>query len=472
MRRINWLPILILGCLGTSALLAQPATQSLQARDTVQRQLQRLETDETRDPLYSQWRKSESLGQQTFDWGGWSSYGLLTFDNDDNDKTTADAVNEIFIRDQRVWGKVEFEDGSSFYGRVRYINYNFDMGPGVARPFLSNERLDLDLAYYDFKIDGDKEIRLGRQFLKQGSGLTMLGNYDGVEVKWGGSGWSYSGLLAKSLPNDVDVDPLMTNPRRYYGGLNVSYLAEDGKKYFGYYLGERDDSKQPIAIPATSQRFDYDADYFAIGSSGDFDLDVSYYMELIAQKGSQIALGPAGARADIDARAGIGKVIWHPEWDGSPSFTGEYAFASGDSGRLPGTNVTSSNAGGSDNSFLGFGRYDGGLALNPRLSNIHVLRFGAAWKPWLESDGTFQHLMVGSKYSRYRKDDPAGGISDLQATAINDDVGTGLDVFLGWKPLSDISVIAQWGRFSPGDAYPVATRDDAESFFVNMTWSF
>jgi hypothetical protein len=452
--------VLLLVCLAT--------TGSLSAQ-VIQEQLRRIEAEKARDPLYSQWTAREQ-GEKTFTWGGWSSFSALSFDNDDNSEVTPDALRSMLILDQRVWGKVEFKDGSSFYGRVRWLDFDFDMAPGLAEPKLSNEGVDLDLAYYDFELGDGYNFRLGRQYIRQGSGLTMNGNYDGVKVDWSRRNWSFSSFFVKNTPNDPDLDIRVDHPRRFFRAFNVDYLAETGERYFAYYLGENDDSPQPGGVAAATQTFDLDASFWAIGSSGDFTQELSYYGEAILQRGEQMVLGSTTRRAQLDARAATTELIYHPKWKGHPTFSAEYSLASGDANRVPG--IWSLSGGNSvDRNFYGFGRYDGGLALNPRLSNLRVFRAGFTWKPW-EDERHFENLVLGSKLSRFTKADRLGGISDLEATSPSADVGNSFDLFLGWRPWSDLSILAQWGRFTPGDAYPVTAQDSTKNLFVNVTYSF
>ncbi|MBI3893490.1 MAG: alginate export family protein [Candidatus Wallbacteria bacterium] len=462
MRRLTWvLSLLLLGTAGLTPVRAQ----------AVQEQLRRIELQTAQDPLQGQWVKKEE-GQKTFQWGGWNSYSALWLKDDDNSRATADAVQRILINDSRLWGRVEFEDGSSFYGRLRWLQYGFDMGPGAARPVLRNEKVDLDLAYYDTHIFDDYSLRIGRQYIREGRGITLNGNFDGLSLDWNSGRWSFNTFLVKSLTNDPDIDANVVDPNRYYASGNVSYLNDEGERYFGYYLQERDNSDQVVAFTGSPPiGLDYDANYYALGTSGDFTQNLSYYGEGIMERGSVVALVPANKRIDINAAAAYTELAYHPNWRGHPVFTSEYAVGGGDSSRLPGINTFNSGANGVDGNFLGFGRYDFGIALNPRLSNLEIIRAGVSWRPWESSKG-LETLTIGGKASRYRKNDPLGAISDQQATVANDDIGSGLDLYVGWKPWSDLTVLAQWGKFSPGDAYPAGTRDDTSNLFLNVTYSY
>ncbi|MBI2945167.1 MAG: alginate export family protein [Candidatus Wallbacteria bacterium] len=469
MRRVYVGPILLI----VSAVLAAPL-----GAQTVQEQLRRVELQTQRDPLLADWREKDE-GQQNFQHGGWSSYSAVWLENDDNSEAAADAVDRILVMDNRYWGKLDFEGGSSIYARIRFLDFRFDTGPGTAQPYLPNERLDLDLAYLDTTVFDDYSVRLGRQYLRMGRGLTLNGNYDGAHVDWTSGRWTFDGFLAQSLPNDVDLDTTLENrllgsrAKRRFAGFNASFLNEEGERYFFYWLRQKDNSDQPGFVPAAVQRFDYDTDYYALGTSGDFTQNLSYYGEGILEKGSAIGPGAAGTRIGVNSSAGFAELAYHPDWKGHPVFTSELAVAGGDPGRLAGISTqTGAASGGVDRNFMGFGRYDFGLALNPRLSNLEVWRNGVFWKPFEESKG-FESFTVGTKLSRYRKTDSFGFMSDPQATVQGtNDIGSAVDFLIGWRPYSDLTVLAQWGKFSPGDAYPAGTQDDTTNLFLNVTYSY
>lgn len=43
---------------------------------------------------------------------------------------------------------------------------------------------------------------------------------------------------------------------------------------------------------------------------------------------------------------------------------------------------------------------------------------------------------------------------------------------MGFRPLSDLSMLVQYGRFEPGDAYPADSRDASDREFVTAAQSF
>src|SRR6185295_7553807 len=105
-----------------------------------------------------------------------------------------------------------------------------------------------------------------------------------------------------------------------------------------------------------------------------------------------------------------------------------------------------------DTSFLSFGFVQTGYSLFPRVSNIHILRFGGSIRP-LESVELFHKLEVGAYGYFYRKAVAAEQISDSRSFLNNADIGKEVDVFLRWRIFSDLGFSVNYGCFFPGRAY-------------------
>ncbi|MBI3890601.1 MAG: alginate export family protein [Candidatus Wallbacteria bacterium] len=417
------------------------------------------------------WHGVERRNKVDFQVGGWAGLTMASFRNDDNDRNTADAVTSLLLSDMRLWSRVWLRDGTNAYVRLRAIGYEFGVSPGVLSPQLPNDGLDLDLGYVDSKLLG-ASYRIGRQYIRYGSGLVLANTLDAVRTFRQHGNFGLNAFIGKNKPRELDLDPNIAHPHRIFSGLDLTYQRADDSKLFGYILAERDKSGQPTGISVAGQGFHYDANYAGLGLDGRFSPQVDYHAEAIYERGDSFAIGSGTATNNIGAWAGIGSLAYHEDRPMHPVYTAEVLKGSGDSGRLPGLGSVSANAPGRDDgNFLGFGRYDLGIALNPRLSNLRVLRLGGTMKPWEEHPG-FEELALGGKLSFYRKDDPSGGISDPQATLIAGDIGTGLDLFCGWRIYSDLSWNLQYGIFNPGTAYPAATHDSTRTLYSNVTWSF
>ena len=131
------------------------------------------------------------------------------------------------------------------------------------------------------------------------------------------------------------------------------------------------------------------------------------------------------------------------------------------------------NLAGDDTNFLYFGFLPTGYALSPRVSNLRMLKVGAALKPFERTSRfNLKELTASVDLYRYMKDESAGAIFDFQASDDDHDVGYEIDITLSWPILSDLSVSLEYGHFEPGDAYPAAIDDATEYFSVGLTTTF
>lgn len=406
-----------------------------------------------------------------FEMGGWSGVTALGFTNDDNDRNAPDVVSSVVASDLRLWGKAWLRDGTEAYLRLRHIAYDFETAGGVAAPRLPNDGLDLDLGYVDMTLDGVR-VRAGRQYVRYGGGVVLGNTLDGVRATGQRGGFGYGLLLARTRPRELDLDVNVPSARRVFAGFDGSWRRRDGHTVFGYLLAERDRSDQPAGVARAAQGFHYDAEYAGLGVDGGLGPELDYRLEGIAQGGESFSIASGTRKSDIRAFAALASLVHHRDVRMHPTFSAEYAMSTGDGGRLPGVSTVSGNAPGArDRTFLGFGRYDGGIALDPRLSNLHVIRFGGSVRPW-EGDLGFEQLTLGGKYSFYSKNDRDGGISDPQALLSDEDVGRGIDLYLGWRLASDVAFLLQYGQFDPGDSYAIATNDSTRTIYSNLTYSF
>ena len=417
------------------------------------------------------WRQQVKVERLQCEFGGWTGVTVASYKNDDNDRNSPDAVTTLMMRELRLWSRMWLRDGSTAYVRLRQIGYGFQTADGVTDPNMPSAGFDLDLGYVDVAGWGGT-WRLGRQYVRLGSGIALDGTLDGARLTGQRGSFGYGLLLARNKPGELDVDSNISVPRRVFEGVDFQMLRHDQHRLFGFMLVERDHSLQPSGISGAAQGFHYDAEYLGAGLDGRLSRNMDYHLEGIRQTGQSFYLGSGTLQNDIAAWAGLGSLTHHQDRPMHPVYSLEYAFSSGDAGRLPGISTVSNNlAAQDDKSFLGFGRYEGGVALNPRLSNLCVLRLGASARPWDETPG-FEDLTLGGKFSLYRKADSVGGISDPEATNPSADVGNGLDLYLGWRIFTDLSWMLQYGVFNPGAAYPAAVSDATQAFYSNMTWSF
>jgi hypothetical protein len=220
--------------------------------------------------------------------------------------------------------------------------------------------------------------------------------------------------------------------------------------------------------------FRYDSNYVGAGTEGRFNLDLHYFAEVVHEGGRMMAQVVGTPRVRIDATGFTSGLLYYPKWGGfNPLLSAEYSFGSGDAARGSVTNTFGGKSTATtDQNFLYFGVFDGGLALAPRLSNIEVLRLGIQGRPLPKLTRELPELVVGAKYNRYWKDKAASPMSDPLSFVNSKDVGDGFDVFAASRLLSDVTAQIQYGYFDPGSAYPGDTRTPSERLLVSSTIEF
>ena len=165
------------------------------------------------------------------------------------------------------------------------------------------------------------------------------------------------------------------------------------------------------------RNYDYDSWYIGLGSTGEVLTNLRYGTEWVIEGGSsQLDKWPA-ERKDIHAWAFDNVLDYMPHWRMQPRFIGEYMFASGDGDRpVSPTDVLGGNSSGRTTGFVGFGYRDTGLSFGPLLSNVHIWRMGAAFKP-LEKIEFLRNFETGTDWFLYARNHSSGAVSDVPPTS-------------------------------------------------------
>ena len=391
----------------------------------------------------------------------------MGFTDVDGNAVATDPVKSVLVLDTRLWARWDTRGGRTFYARVRELDLRFDMAPGNPNSSLLEEGLQLDMAYLDLP-EGDLKFRLGRQYLRLGRGLTLDATLDAVAVDYATGQWSFRSFAGRTPTRVTDLDPSVGRGKRRYAAVGADYLTGGGHRLFGYLLDENDGTD--VTLPGQALR--YDAWYAAIGADGPLRSDLGYYVEAIREGGTSADAGSLTARSPIEAQAGLFELTFRPDRPHHPTVFANAAYGRGDADRGTVLGSAGGNRGGTDdNAFIGLGRFEGGLALSPRLSNLAVYQFGGSYS-LLEIPVDDEALILRAFGSWYRKDAAAGPISHTGATLVSDDVGRAVDLMLGWKPSHDVVFSMSVGRFYPGDAFPTNLRDPATVVQTGLTYGF
>jgi hypothetical protein len=412
------------------------------------------------------------------DAGGWLATSLLTFSLLDHSTSTKDPIDSLFVLDTRLWAQWIRGVRERYYLRARKITLGFDKAPGaIIQETRDLESIDLDLGFAEFPI-GKLDARVGRQFVRAGRGIALSQVLDGAHLGYAFGPDAYEVFAAKTTPRTQSLDTSVAGfdrgvEDRIFWGVQYSRLNVGGSRMYAYVFGQNDNSE---TLSAAQRAFDFglDSRYAGVGGEGRISDWGRYFLEYVHEFGDTFADTPTPARLDLNADAFDGAIYWFLKNKQRTVVELEYARGSGDAGR---TSVTSkfggrSVAGSGDSVFTGFGRFEGGLALSPLLSNIQILRLGVETKPWLGELTPPADLQVGLHLREYWKDEAAGAISDTAATVASSHLGFGLDVDVSWRASSDLTILAIYGLFDPGSAFPAGTDSASERALLTATLSF
>jgi len=421
-----------------------------------------------------------------FDWGGWFRSSLWDVDdNVDRDFDGSDDGRRVLRRQQlRLWGQVSLDRVHQFYGRGRldYLDWNSGTsyngndsdwhGPYLDRLWYDFRLSRLQEAYGDSPGDLDVSVRVGRQYVRLGSGLVMSTPLDAVLLGASWRDFEVSGLLALSTTQALNIDgsvPDNTKESRRYGAVQVGYSGRRDHAPFAYFLLQEDQDAGSVRL---GQAFGYDSMYAGIGSIGKFfHRDLQYTVEIASESGKSYATGTVPNRQNIHAWAFDTEIRYLVQDECDSQIVVEYLLASGDSDRrFSPTDTVGGNAlGTSDTSFNAWGFRDTGLVLAPQISNLGMIRLGGSTFP-ARTTRLFKELLVGADLFIYHKQKSEGAISDSLSTEPSSFVGSGVDLYANWRMSSDLAWTVRYGVFMPGDAFDDKT--DRQQFFTGLTLNF
>jgi hypothetical protein len=416
-------------------------------------------------------------GRFTMDYEGWINYRYDNYSDDDNDSSTSDALDYTHSIDTRFWIRgalkppagASYPNEHSFY--IRFKNLYIKRQPEDQKGAYDNDGPHLDYAYLVLDIR-PVWMEIGRRYYSVGQGLAYSNVNDGIELLLATTNWNIKSFVSHTLPREDNIDTSVPGysrkSERTFYAVEATYLGIPDQGVYAYYLRQRDDSDPDPPDPF--HKYTYDSEYAGLGLQGKVIANMHYWAELIRQTGESRVFD-TGEKRDVDAWAADVGITYDLDFYSKPNISVEYAYGSGDSDRISVTDTQNGNIRGDDNNFLYFGYLPAGYALSPRLSNLHFIKAGVLLKP-LERYNAFRNFSLGLDYYKYFKDKNLGGISDVDATENNSDIGSEIDVNFTWEILSDLSISFQYGRFKPGDAYPDSNNDIEEYFSFDTTFTF
>jgi hypothetical protein len=402
------------------------------------------------------------------------AYGRLNLDN----------AQELFFRGHT--GYRDFNDGDSFDGDgdqpidadFERAYYRFDL-----RRFLS--------ASGHKPTEGNLVFKAGRDLAYWSNGLTLGRTLDGanLDLSYGDTTLSLlAGLTpARTVDFDASRPEFDTDTRRgFYGAMLATRVG--AHRPFVYALVQRDyNSNDPLVTGRVSTNFHYNSYYIGAGSSGSIGDRLRYGVEAVYEGGRSLSNSFVIDANEIVNSGSVLKQVKQTE-DGIDAYAldarleyfipdGRHSrlslegiIASGDKDRGNSSSTFNGNApNSSDHAFNAFGLLNTGLAFGADVSNLAVLRTGAATVP-VPSSSWLRRMQVGTDLFVFAKLDRNAPIDE--PTENNKRLlGFEGDLYCNWQIASDVVLAARYGLFLPNSS---AFRDnDARQFFyLGVTFAF
>lgn len=467
--------------IATLSMLALAVSASAQApnvTNTVVERLRQVE-QERRTGLASteNYLRTTGSGRRLEGAGAWFTDTLIDFSDDDKNSRQPDLIEFLQIRDLRGWYTTQIGDKWGGYFRVRFQDFDFDTNLGLPKPNLNIvQKGDLDMGYIDYRPDPSQRYRAGRQFLAVGRGYVLAEILDAFQYSRTSNGLTLSAFYGTTPNRVLNIDASIIGfnqggTRRNFGALEGSYTHRSGNRYWAYHMSQVDDSESTSAAQRTVD-FHLNTNYTGIGTSYKILPRVNMFMEGVLEGGSTFT--DAQRRVDIEASFITMLMLWTPKGANDPLAQFEYGHGSGDDKRASVTDTFGGKRDATtDENFLYFGRLETGVALSPRISNLHMFRLGYQERIRLRGPGVrATDPLLGVKVTEYYKEHQAGAISDPLANGPGKHVGNALDAYVAWRVFSDTAINFQAGHFKPGNAYPIATRSATDRYILSTTLSF
>lgn len=448
----------------------------------------------------------KELGQRfLYDYGGFYRFSYMFWD-DLNNEAAKKLTRVLKYHDLRLWGTLNIDGGiHNLYLRTRLEHSDYNRGS----EFRDDEDVldfEIDQGYYQIDVkkalkrylDADLPLRSlkitgGKFWAELGNALSYSRLGMGAEIVGQTSYFDFKLFWHRTPPGESNIDYSAPGFRtegqtRDFIGAQITIPRVLNNHYpYVYFLDQRDRSH--YFRREDPQRYDYDSQYFGIGSQGRIVRNLTYSIEGVREIGRSYAdisrpevtgqepqdISAWSLNAQLEK---VFDVVTHPR------LRFQYAFGTGDKERRLVTNTGGGrgNSNNTDRNFLYWGYIDTGHVVVPRLSNLQMLRFELALSPLEFTKRYKKTVQLGAVYYLFHKYTKTGGISDYRANLTGghprdaDDLrnigslGKEVDVYLNWKVLSDIFVDIRYGRFYPSNAY--GDKSARDFFLAGITFQF
>lgn len=413
------------------------------------------------------------------DYGGWFDFYLFLFDDGFESSRTFRQYETQF------WTSFSIDRGiHEGYARMRltYNDWNAsdsfsgnedDLdGPSLARGWYQLDAAKALRLYGEYDAPFELKLKIGRDWVQAGTGYSVSLPLDHVQIQSEFANFETTFIAAKTPASTENIDrsrPVADHSDRNFWIIQERYLGLDRHTPF-FYIAWQDDntSEDP---PDYLQNYRYSSRYIGFGSTGELIDNLRYSTEWVLERGRSFG-NERFLRHDVIKAWGFDNQLeYFFKHDTKPRVALEYMFASGDSDRLGSpTNAEGGNRNDHlDHSFVGFGFRDTGIALAPRLSNIHIWRLGASFQPFPKIEAV-KNLELGTDWYLYYKNKREAAISDTLADRAANYLGWEMDYFANYRMTSDLSWTLRFGSFFPGSAY--SDRSARTFLLTGLSWSF
>lgn len=391
-------------------------------------------------------------------------------------RANLDGAHELFFR--IATGTREFNKGDSFDG-----NDSDWQEPRVERGYYRFDLARSRQAYQGKTPDYNLVVLAGRQLVHWANGLVLSQELDGGLITFSVRRLSIDILAAVTRESNADFDSSRPGfddhfQRGFYGGM-ISFQVTPSHRPYAYVLFQTDNNDPVVSVvgPVTT-RFDYGSFYLGVGFTGAIGQRWLYGGELVYEGGTGLSnsfdatLAPiAQTEEHIAAYAANARIEFLPGDRRNSRFVGELTLASGDGDRFTTSNTFGGNRPGTkDTAFNAFGLINTGLAFNPAVSNIVVLRGGASTFPISSENPVLARIQVGADVLFFGKLDPNGPI-DEPTDPGDFFLGGELDLYLNWRITSDLSLAFRYGIFLPSDNILTST-EPRHFIYGGVTYGF
>ncbi len=394
------------------------------------------------------------------------------------------------------WARLSLDGAHEFYARGIW-GYN-DWNSGESLDGRGDEPIDadLDVGFYRFDLAAqerahhrepgyDLSVKVGRDIVYWGNGLTLSQRIDGAVLAVGFTGFDLQLIAGVTPTRTVDFDSSRPNfdhntSRGLYGAI-LSRRINKHRPYL-YALSQQDYNQDNVGVQSgIATLYDYNSWYLGTGVTGALTDKLIYGVEVTYEGGSTLSNSfittPSGLQQipqtedRIHAYAADVRLDYLLSDRRTTRFTFETIVASGDSDRL----LSSSNTFGgnrpdtSDRAFNAFGLLDTGLAFAPQISNLLIFRIGALTFP-LPEYKRLKRLQIGTDFFIYNKLATNGPIDE--PTTDGRYLGCEPDFFINWEITSDVTVAFRYGIFFPGDAIPDPNDSTRQFISAGVTYAF